>query len=197
MESHADGKPFFMLSQNPLADATYLHYLRTMFGGKIHTLTDEDSQKGFQDYTLDAQRRLAHDQQFPNEPRQLKSGEDVRLDSNGRIQLSGQMNVIGIREMLTKIISTKIPTASFTWRKVFRRGDHSALRGPAPESARVRAVRRRFCRVLNPSQICRQQTGRAAKENDQRREQHQRQHRDHRRLDGGRVFRRVLHVSLF
>jgi hypothetical protein len=113
MESHADGKPFFMLSQNPLADATYLHYLRSMYGGKIHTLTDEDWQKSFQDYTTDAQRRLSHDKQFPNEPRQLMPGEDVRLDTNGQIRLSGQMNVIGIRELLTKTIFDKNPDREF------------------------------------------------------------------------------------
>jgi len=113
MESHADGKPFFALSQNPLADVTYLHYLRAMYGGKIHTLTDEDLQKSFQDYTTDAQRRLAHDQQFPNEPRQLKPGEEVRLDSNGLIQVSRQMNVIGIRELLTKTIFDKNPDREF------------------------------------------------------------------------------------
>ena len=112
-ESHADGKPFFTLSQNPLADVTYLHYLRAMYGGKIHTPTDEDSQKSYQDYTTDAQRRLSHDQQFPNEPKQLKPGEEVRLDSNGRIQLSGQMNVIGIRELLTKTIFEKNPDREF------------------------------------------------------------------------------------
>ena len=113
MESHADGKPFFMLSQNPLADVTYLHYLRAMYGGKIYTPTDEDSQKSFQDYKTDAQRRLSHDKQFPNEPRQLKPGEDVRLDSNGQIQMSGQMNVIGIRELLTKTIFDKNPDREF------------------------------------------------------------------------------------
>jgi len=113
MESHAAGKPFFMLSQNPLADVTYLHYLRAMYGGKIHTLTDEDAQKSFQDYKTDAQRRLSHDKQFPNEPRQLKPGEDVRLDSNGQIQLRGQMAVIGIRELLTKTIFDKNPDREF------------------------------------------------------------------------------------
>jgi hypothetical protein len=112
-ESHADGKPFFTLSQNPLPNVTYLHYLRSMYGGKIYILTDEDSQKSFQDYTTDAQRRLSHDQQFPNEPRQLKPGEDVRLDSKGQIQLSGQMNVIGIRELLTKTIFDKNPDREF------------------------------------------------------------------------------------
>jgi hypothetical protein len=112
-ESHADGKPFFVLSQNPLADVTYLHYLRAMYGGKIYTPTDEDSQKSFQDYKTDAQRRLSHDQQFPNEPRQLMPGEEVRLDSNGRIQMSGHMNVIGIRELLTKTIFDKNPDREF------------------------------------------------------------------------------------
>jgi hypothetical protein len=114
MESHADGKPFFMLSQNPLADATYLHYLRAMYGGKIHTLTDEDLQKSLQDYTTDAQRRLSHDKQFPNEPRQLQpGGEEVMLDSNGLIQLRSHMAVIGVRELLTKSIFDKNPDREF------------------------------------------------------------------------------------
>ena len=84
-----------------------------MYGGKIYTPTDEDLQKSFQDYTTDAQRRLAHDRQFPNEPRQLKPGEEVKLDTNGQIRLSGQMNVIGIRELLTKTIFDKNPDREF------------------------------------------------------------------------------------
>src|ERR1019366_6341572 len=111
--SQVNGDPFFVLTQNAVADTTYLQYLREMYGGKMVVPTDEDSQKSFQDYTTDAQRRLAHDQQFPNEPRQLKPGEEVRLDSNGRIQLSGQMNVIGIRELLTKTIFDKNPDREF------------------------------------------------------------------------------------
>jgi hypothetical protein len=113
MESHADGKPFFMLSQNPLADETYLHYLRAMYGGKIYTPTDEDAQKSFQDYKTNAQRRLAHDKQFPNQPRQIMPGEDVRLDSNGQIQVSGYVAVIGVRELLTKTIFDKNPDREF------------------------------------------------------------------------------------
>ena len=117
-ESHADGKPFFILSQNALTygtnlHRTYLQYLRAMYGGKIHTPTDEDLQKSFQDYTTDARCRLSHDKQFPNELRQLKPGEHVNLDSNGRIQMSGQMNVIGIRELLTKTIFDRNPDREF------------------------------------------------------------------------------------
>jgi len=111
--SQVGGDPFFVLSQNPLPDAAYLEYLRSMNAGKILTPTDEDLQKSWQDYTADAQRRLAHDQQFPAEPRQLKPGEEVRLDANGQIQLSGQMNVMGIRELLTKAIFEQNPERDF------------------------------------------------------------------------------------
>jgi hypothetical protein len=114
MESHADGKPFFMLSQNPLADATYLRYLRAMYGGKIHTPTDEDLQKSLQDYMTDALRRLSHDKQFPNEPKQLQPGdEDVRQDTNGQIQLKSYWAVIGVRELLTKTVFDKNPDREF------------------------------------------------------------------------------------
>jgi hypothetical protein len=41
-----------------LADGTYLEYLRGMYGGKIYTPTGEDSQRCFQEYLADAQRRL-------------------------------------------------------------------------------------------------------------------------------------------
>ena len=112
-ESYADGKPFFAVSQNALTDATYLHYLRAMYGEKINTPTDEDSQKSFQDYQSDARRRLTHDQQFRNETRQLKPGEEVRLDTNGQIQVSGQMYWIGVRELLTKTIFDKNPNREF------------------------------------------------------------------------------------
>ena len=54
-ESYADGKPFFAVTQNALTEATYLYYLRSMYGGKIYIPTDEDSQKSFRDYKTDAQ----------------------------------------------------------------------------------------------------------------------------------------------
>jgi hypothetical protein len=105
MESHADGKPFFMLSQNPLADGTYLEYLRSMYAGKIYTPTDEDSQKSFQDFTEDVTRR--------QQTHQLKPGEDVHVDGNGRVQISGQMAVEEINALLTKTIFNKNPDREF------------------------------------------------------------------------------------
>ena len=56
--AHANGDPFFTLTQNALADGTYLEYLRNTYGGKIYTPTDADSQAAFQAYTDDARKRL-------------------------------------------------------------------------------------------------------------------------------------------
>ena len=50
--------PFFTLTQNALADGSYLDYLRAMYGGKIYTPTAEDSQRCYQEVLADAQRRL-------------------------------------------------------------------------------------------------------------------------------------------
>ena len=57
-KSQVNADPFFLLTQNALADGTYLAYLRGMYGGKIYTPTDEDSQKCFQDYMEDVARRM-------------------------------------------------------------------------------------------------------------------------------------------
>jgi hypothetical protein len=98
-KSQVNADPFFLLTQNALADGTYLAYLRGMYGGKIYTPTDEDSQTCFQDYTEDVARRQQN--------HQLKPGEDVRKDSNGRIQVSGQVAVMEINGLLAKIIFDK------------------------------------------------------------------------------------------
>ena len=103
-KKQAAGDPFFTLSQNPLTDSAYLDYLRSMYGGKIFTLMDEDLEKSIRDYTTNALRRLVHDKQFPGEPKQVMPGEEIKLDANGRILLNNQMNVIGIRALLAKII---------------------------------------------------------------------------------------------
>ena len=49
-KSQTHGDPFFTLTQNALADGTYLNYLRSMYGDKIYIPTGEDSAKCFQDY---------------------------------------------------------------------------------------------------------------------------------------------------
>jgi beta-lactamase regulating signal transducer with metallopeptidase domain len=103
-ESHAEGKPFFTLTQNALADNTYTDYLRAMYGPTIHTPTAEDSQKTFQEYMADAQRRLAENK--------LKPGEDVRMNGP-TLQVSGQVAVMAINGLLAKIIFDRNPGREF------------------------------------------------------------------------------------
>lgn len=54
-KSQVKADPFFTLTQNALADGTYLDYLRSMYGSEIYIPTADDSQKCFEDYYTDVQ----------------------------------------------------------------------------------------------------------------------------------------------
>lgn len=96
-KSQIDGDPFFTLTQNALADMTYLDYVRSMYGDKIYIPTREDSQKSFNEYFQDAQKRARN--------HQLKPGEDVSVDpSTGKMQVSGQVAVMEINGLIVKVM---------------------------------------------------------------------------------------------
>ena len=108
----AEGGHHIVLTQNALADGTYLDYLKFLYGDRLATLTQDDSQHAFQEYLADAQKRLQHDQQFPDEPKQIRPGEDVRVTDN-RVQVSGQVAVMAINEKLLQTLLDKNPDAAF------------------------------------------------------------------------------------
>src|SRR5437879_5666363 len=62
----SESERHIVLTQNGLADGSYLDYLNFLYADRFATLTSEDSQRAFQDYMPDAQKRLLHDQQFPD-----------------------------------------------------------------------------------------------------------------------------------
>lgn len=103
-DSQVDGKPFFILTQNQLADGAYVDYLRSMYGKKLHLPTTNDLQQAFQEYVTNIQARLKHDREFPNEPLQVKPGESVRVDEDGRVQVSGQVAVMEINALIVQRI---------------------------------------------------------------------------------------------
>jgi hypothetical protein len=103
-KSHSKADPCFTLTQNALADGLYLKYLRTMYGDRIYTPTDEDSQKAFSQYLDDAKQRLKDGK--------LKPGEDVR-DVDGKIQVSGQVAVMSINALLAKKVFDANPRKEF------------------------------------------------------------------------------------
>jgi hypothetical protein len=110
--SHEKGDPFYTLTQNALADQRYLTYLRTMYGDRIKMPAKEDSDRAFKEYLADAERRLQHDQDFPNEPRQVKPGEQIS-SRNGKISVSGQIAVMSINALIAKSIFDQNPSRDF------------------------------------------------------------------------------------
>jgi tetratricopeptide (TPR) repeat protein len=80
---------------------------------EITTPTPEAFQQCMSDYYQDIARRFQHDTQFPNEPRQIKPGEEVHV-VNGRMEIGGgQTTVMGLNGMLTKHIFDKSPDHEF------------------------------------------------------------------------------------
>jgi tetratricopeptide (TPR) repeat protein len=83
---------------------------------EIYEPTPRDSEICFGEYTADAERRMQHDMQFPNEPKQIRLGENVTPVNDGnqmRIQVSGQVAVMAINALLTKVIFDHNPTNEF------------------------------------------------------------------------------------
>jgi thioredoxin-like negative regulator of GroEL len=72
---------------------------------EIYIPSPEDSQNCFQKYTEDVASRQRLNQ--------LKPGEDVHVDPNGRVQVSGQVAVMMINGLLCQVIFDHNPTNEF------------------------------------------------------------------------------------
>jgi len=103
-ESQVTGKPFFTLTQNQLADSSYLEYLRSMYGKQIKIPSMGDAQQAFEDYTADVVRRQAEGL--------LRPGEDVKI-VDGRIQVAGPVAVMAINGLLVRKILDDNPSREF------------------------------------------------------------------------------------
>jgi hypothetical protein len=110
--SHEQGKPFFTITQNQLAATPYLEYVKRIYDSKLKLPSKDDLTQVFQDYLADAQRRMEHDRKFPNEPKQVKPGEDVKVVDN-RVQASGRTAVMAINGGIAKRIFDDNPDREF------------------------------------------------------------------------------------
>lgn len=95
-KSQIKGDPFFGLTQNTLTDESYLDYLRSMYGGKIYILTAADSQKCFDDYYQDFQKRRATHRLLP--------GEDVINGPDGKMKINSYMSALQVRSLLARVV---------------------------------------------------------------------------------------------
>lgn len=108
----SEGEKHIVITQNGLADNTYLDYLRLLYDDQMGTVSSEDAERVFRTYMSDAQKRLDHDTQFPDEPRQIRPGEKIE-SVNGNLQVSGQVAVMTVNELILRSIMDKNPGLSF------------------------------------------------------------------------------------
>lgn len=101
--SPADSRPVYMLTQNALADGRYMDYLRLSYGRRINIPSTEEVCQAFDQYAADLKRRLKHDENFPNGPRQLKPGEEVRM-VDGRVEVTGEVAVMSINALIVQTL---------------------------------------------------------------------------------------------
>lgn len=104
--------PHIIVTQNALADGTYLDYVRELYGDQFNTLSQADSQAAYQAYIADAQKRLQHDLDFPDEPKQVLPGENIQM-VDGQVKVSGMTSVMAINEKLLEMLAEKNPDLSF------------------------------------------------------------------------------------
>src|SRR5436190_4932410 len=122
-----EGEKHIVITQNGLADATYLDYVRFLYGDHFKALSDDDSKRAFNDYVTDAQNRLLHDEQFPDEPKQVRPNEQVKM-VDGKVKVSGIVAVMDINERLVHMLMQKNPDLSFALQ------ESTAMKGTYPNA---------------------------------------------------------------
>lgn len=114
----SSGEQHLILTQNAFADSRYQEYLRFLYGERLQLPAQSDVDQLFADYVAGATRRLEHDEQFPDEPKQIRSREQVqRVD--GKVQVGGTDAVMDINERILNFIIEKNPDRSFAMEESF------------------------------------------------------------------------------
>jgi hypothetical protein len=108
----SDGEQHVVITQNGLADGRYLEYVSELYGNRMATLTPEELQSVYQKHIADAQKRREHDEQFPDEPKQVRPGENIQI-VDGKVRLSGATAVMALNEKLLQAFMEKNPDLSF------------------------------------------------------------------------------------
>jgi hypothetical protein len=124
MNETSGDDPHIIITQNGLADPGYLDYVNLQYAGQLNTLTAADQSQAMQNYLADYQQRLAHDQQFPNEPPQVLPGESngVHVGDDGQLVLGGpdaRTAVMAVNEILLNTLISENPQLSFGLQESF------------------------------------------------------------------------------
>ncbi|HTG43151.1 MAG TPA: tetratricopeptide repeat protein [Verrucomicrobiae bacterium] len=139
----SEAEPHIVITQNALADSRYQEYLRFQYGDQFELPTEADSTRIFEEYVSGAEKRLQHDEDFPEEPKQLRPGENVQL-VKGKVAVSGQAAVMAINEKLLQTILQKNPEASFAMEESFPFSSTYADAAPLGPIMELRAAQLSF-----------------------------------------------------
>jgi len=90
-----------------------------LYADQLSPATSEDLQRAFQTYVQDAKRRVLHDLQFPNEPRQVAPNEDIKVSESGRVDISGASAVMNVNGLMLQTLMDKNPDARFALEESF------------------------------------------------------------------------------
>ncbi|MBX3732690.1 MAG: tetratricopeptide repeat protein [Verrucomicrobiae bacterium] len=114
-----DGEARVVLTQNTLADASYLDYLQFLHGDRLHLPSQDDSRRAFQAYIADAMQRFEHDRGSPQDARQIRPGEQIEVHPDGRVHVGGQAAVMAINEALVSRLIDLNPDLPFFMEESF------------------------------------------------------------------------------
>ena len=89
------GVPFFVLSQNPLADGRYLDLLQAEYGRQLWLPASNDVRQCYLAYTADAEER--------KQKHQLLTGENV-TEENGRPVVRGEVAMMKVNALIARMI---------------------------------------------------------------------------------------------
>jgi len=108
----SEGEQRIMFTQNALADSSYIDYLNAIYGERLQLPEKTDQDAALKRYIDDISSRAAHDRDFPDEPKQVRPGENLAV-VDGKPQVSGQGAVMGINELLLNRLLELNPDKSF------------------------------------------------------------------------------------
>jgi hypothetical protein len=114
----SEGEHRMIFTQNALADSSYIDYLNTLYGDRLKLPEKSDQDAAFKQYIDDISKRAAHDREFPDEPKQVRPGENFTM-ADGRTEVSGQMAVMSINELLLNRLLELNPDKSFALEESF------------------------------------------------------------------------------
>ncbi len=113
-----DGERHIIITQNGLAASDYLEYVRLQYGDQLQIPTDDATKGMFTEYVADAQRRYLHDQEHPEEAKQVRPGEEIQL-VDGKASVSGSTAVMSINEKILGSLLKLNPDRSFALQESF------------------------------------------------------------------------------